>query len=221
MSTWLALLVTLPFVGWLVAVVVGAPRRERRRLATLRAGAAAHGWRYTDDAGEIRPGPPRLREWRRQTRFLEGFDGTVEGTDFAVAHIVHESSDAEHSGRRTHAMICWSRLPFPLNDVRIVPVDRAEEYRSLVGGEVHRTGHADFDARYRILTRDELLGRMATGPAVRTLLLANQRPWSITLQGITVVAERQERVPASVEDGLNGVAIVAAVIRGLTGRDYR
>ena len=221
MGTWIALLLAVPFVGWLASVVVGTHRRERRRLAALETGAAAHGWTYTAHAGEIRPRPPRLREWRRRVRFMEGFSGRQEGKEFAVAHIVHESTDPDATGRRIHATICWLRLPFPLDEVRIVPVDLVEELRELVGGEAYLTGHADFDARYRILTGDELLGRMATGPAVRTLLLANKLPWRITVQGITVIAERADRVPRNVEDALNGVAILTAVAHGLTGRSSR
>ncbi|SDB81010.1 hypothetical protein GA0111570_103192 [Raineyella antarctica] len=218
MGTWITLLLAVPFVGWLAAVVVGTQRRERRRLEALESGARAHGWTYTAHASEIRPRPPKLREWHRRIRFLEGFAGRQDGQEFAVAHIVHESTDPESPGRRTHATICWIRMPFPLNEVRIVPVELAEERRRLVGGELHSTGEPDFDARYRILTGDELLGRMAAGPVVRSLLLAHQRPWSVTLQGVTLVAERADRVPRNVEDGMNGVAIAMAVARALTGR---
>ncbi|QGF22946.1 hypothetical protein [Raineyella fluvialis] len=49
----------------------------------------------------------------------------------------------------------------------------------------------------------------------------NQIPWSVTLQGLTVVAERLDRVPQSMEDALNGVAIADAVARGLTGQSQR
>lgn len=217
MGTFLTLLLAVPFVGWLAAVVVGTHRRERRRLADLESGAATYGWTYTPDSARIRPRPPRLREWRRRVRFLEGFSGSRDGRDFAVAHIVHESSDAEAGGRRVHSTICWLQLPFPLEDVRIVPVALVGELRELVGGEEFRTGHADFDERYRILARDELVGRRAAGPVVRTLLLAHRVPWRVTVQGMSVVAERADRVPRNVEDGLNGVAVVSAVAASLTG----
>lgn len=220
MGTWLVLLVTLPLVGWLATIAIGAPRREHRRLRALRSGAAARGWTYTDDASRLRPPPPRLREWQRRLRFREGFAGSYHGQEFCVAHVVHEADPARH-GRRTHATICWIRLPFPLNEVRIVPIDLLEERRRAVGGTVHHTGHADFDGRFAILTDDELLGRMTVGPAVRTLLMSTQLPWSVTLQGITVVAERLDRVPQTTEDALNGVAIAAAVAHALTGRPRR
>lgn len=221
MGTWLALLVTVPLVGWLAAVVIGTPRRERRRLAELRRGAEARGWTYTDDASRLRPQPPLLREWHRRVRFREGFSGSHHGQGFCVAHVTHEAEGPEGGTRRTHATICWTRLPFPLNEVRIVPVELLEERRRQLGGAVHQTGHAAFDARFAILTDDELLGRMAVGPQVRTLLTSMQVPWSVTLQGITIVAERLDRVPQSTEDALNGVAIAEAVAHALTGRPRR
>lgn len=231
MATWIILLITVPLVGWLTAVVVGAPQRERRRLAELRSGAEARGWTYTDDASRLQPPVPRLREWQRRLHFREGFAGTYHGQEFCVAHVVHEGPAPAHHGRhspqdagpgqhprRTHATICWIRLPFPLHEVRIVPIDQLEDRRRQVGGTVHRTGHAAFDERFAVLTDDELLGRMAVSPAVRTLLTATRLPWSVTLQGITLVAERPGRVPQTTEDALNGVAIAAAVTHALTGR---
>lgn len=219
MGTFLTLLLAVPLVGWLAAVVIGTHRRERRRLADLESGAAAYGWTYTPDSARL--DPPQLREWRRRIRFLEGFSGSQDGQDFAVAHIVHESSDADADGRRVHSTICWLHLLFPLEDVRIVPAERVDELRALVGGEEFRTGHADFDERYRILATNELVGRRAAGPAVRTLLLAHRVPWRVTVQGMTVVAERTDRVPRNVEDGLNGVAVISAVAASLTGWGLR
>lgn len=229
MGTWLALLIAVPLVGWLAAIAIGAPHRERRRLAELRRGAEARGWTYTDDASRLRPRPPRLREWQRRVRFREGFAGTYHDLPFCVAHVTHESpaahgshvtpgsGAAEGGSRRTHATICWTRLPFPLNEVRIVPVELLDERRRQVGGTVHHTGHAAFDARFAILTDDELLGRMVVGPRARTLLMSMQVPWSVTLQGVNIVAERLDRVPQSTEDALNGVAILASVAHALTG----
>lgn len=221
MGTGLALLLAVPFVGWLAALVVGTHRRERRRLRDLQAGAELNGWTWTTDAAEIRPHPPRLREWRRRLRFQEGFSGYHDDLWFGVAHVVHEVADAATEGRRVHATICWVQLPFPVEEVRIVPVELVEELRGLVDADEFRTGDTDFDARYRILAADELLGRRAAGPVARSLLLAYRTPWRITVQGITVVAERVDRVPRTVEDALNGVAVAAAVARGLTGSGRR
>jgi len=222
MGTLVTLLLAVPFTAWLLAVVIGTQRRERLRLHALESGAAARGWTYTTDSAEIRPRPPHLRQWQRPIRFKEGISGRDEdGQDFGVAHIVHESVDADPSSRRRHAMICWMGLPFPLNEVRIVPVERIEAIQALVGGEQYRTGEAEFDDRYRILTNDELLGRMVAGPTVRTLLISNQLPLVVTVQGATIVVERADRVPRNVEDALNGVAIVTAVVQGLTGRAPR
>lgn len=229
MATWIILLITVPLVGWLTAVVVGAPQRERRRLAELRAGAEARDWTYAEDASRLQPPVPRLREWQRGLRFREGFAGSYQDQAFCVAHVIHEGpvpahhdrrvdGPGEHHPRRTHATICWIRLPFPLPEVRIVPIDQLEDRRRQVGGTVHRTGDAAFDDRFAILTDDDLLGRMAVSPAVRTLLLSTRLPWSVTLQGITLVAERPGRVPQTTEDALNGVAITAAVAQALTGR---
>lgn len=221
MGTVVALLLAIPFVGWLAAVVLGTHRRERRRLRDLRQGAELNGWTWSTDASEIRPRPPRLREWRRRIRFLEGISGYQDDQRFAVAHVVHEVTDPSSTGRRVHSTLCWVQLPFPVQEVRVVPVDLVGELRSLLDVDEFRTGDVDFDARYRILADDELVGRMAAGPIVRTLLLAHRTPWRITVQDITVVAERVDRVPRNTEDALNGVAIAAAVARGLSGTGRR
>ncbi|QGF22945.1 hypothetical protein [Raineyella fluvialis] len=134
MGTWIVLLITIPLVGWLTAVVVATPRRERRRVAELAEGAHARGWTYTEDASRLRPPPPQLREWQRPVMFREGFSGTYRGQEFWVAHVTYESTDPARQGRRRHATLCWLRLPFPLNDVRIVPLELLEERHQFVGG---------------------------------------------------------------------------------------
>ncbi len=217
MGTIVTLLITVPLVGWLIVTLVQVPRRERRRLADLAAESAHRGWEWTTDAATIRPRPDRLREWSRGLVFREGFSGALDDQWFAVAHVIHEPTDPEHT-RRVHATICWVELSFPLNDVRIVPVGWVEDRRRVVGGKELRTGDPEFDERFRVLTDDELLGRLMVGPQVRALLLATQVPWSVTLQGTIVVAERLDRVPRNVEDAMHGVAIALQVAANLTGR---
>jgi hypothetical protein len=190
----------------IVALVVRAIRKENARVAHIRRWAAANGWTF---AKRQRPS----WEARVPGTYRRGISlvvsGQVNGRPVSVAEYwyITESTSAgggtgvNNTSTTTHLMVVTAvRMPLRYPPIAVRARGSLSRLgRAVFGDNAAATGHAEFDRRFRVHTKDPAAARALVGPALIADHLADRVPaWSLGGQDLLTWRDGKIRDPAEI-----------------------
>jgi hypothetical protein len=190
----------------IVVLIVHAVRKENARVADIRRWAAAAGWSFTK---RQRPSWEARMPGTYRRGVSLSVSGQLNGRPVSVAEYWYmtESTSAGSSGgvnqtsTTTHLLVVTAvRLPVRYPPIAVQPRGSLSRMgRAVFGDNAAATGHAEFDRRFRVRTKDPAAARALVGPALIADHLAGRVPaWSLGGQDLLTWRDGKIRDPREI-----------------------